>query len=208
MALKFPEPFWRGAVGEADFFGHISSNRAERALFGVFYDFSNRSNTVTTATDSKPDDLTSEPSHILLTTVSGEALKQFQLSSDAAIVSRCVATLRKMFPGEEVPEPLSYVISRWGEDPYAMMSYSYAAVGSSGEDYDALAEEIGDTLFFAGEVSGRLTPHTLTCSVHPSQCTLLIVVLCVVSPALGQFIYLLHVQIVVVASPWNLRGFK
>ena len=184
MALKFPEPFWRGAVGEADFFGHISSNRAERALFGVFYDFSNRSNTVTTATDSKPDDLTSEPSHILLTTVSGEALKQFQLSSDAAIVSRCVATLRKMFPGEEVPEPLSYVISRWGEDPYAMMSYSYAAVGSSGEDYDALAEEIGDTLFFAGEVSGRLMPLTHLHAVYiPTQYTLLIVVLCVVSPA-------------------------
>ncbi len=158
VALKFPEPFWRGAVGEADFFGHISSNRAERALFGVFYDFSNRNTTVTTATDSKPDDLTSEPSHILLTTVSGEALKQFQLSSDAAIVSRCVATLRKMFPGEEVPEPLSYVISRWGEDPYAMMSYSYAAVGSSGEDYDALAEEVGDTLFFAGEVSESYDP--------------------------------------------------
>lgn len=189
MALKFPEPFWRGAVGEADFFGHISSNRAERALFGVFYDFSNRSNTVTTATDSKPDDLTSEPSHILLTTVSGEALKQFQLSSDAAIVSRCVATLRKMFPGEEVPEPLSYVISRWGEDPYAMMSYSYAAVGSSGEDYDALAEEIGDTLFFAGEVSGRLMPPThlhvvyIPHSVH-SRCFVYIV-----SPALVPFIH-------------------
>ncbi len=124
-------------------------------MFGVFYDFSSTKNSTTTTTiplDSK-DNLTSDSCHILLTTVSGEALKDFQKSSDAEIIAQCVSTLRKMFPEKNVPEPIKYVVSRWGDDPFAQMSYSYAAVGSSGEDYDALAEEVEDTVFFAGEVS-------------------------------------------------------
>lgn len=115
----------------------------------MFYDFSSGRGSI--STDSKQD-VTSEPCHILLTTVSGEALKEFQKSCDAEIIGRCVTTLRRMFPGKEVPEPIKYVVSRWGDDPFAQMSYSYAAVGSSGDDYDALAEEVEETVFFAGEV--------------------------------------------------------
>ena len=139
-------------MGDADFFGHIALSRAERGMFGVFYDFStSRNNTITmdTSADYKQG---VHSSHILVTTISGEALNEFQRCSDSEIVSRCVATLRRMFPQDSVPDPLQSIVSRWGDDPFAQMSYSYAAVGSSGEDYDVMAEEMRDAIFFAGEV--------------------------------------------------------
>ena len=53
---------------------------------------------------------------------------------------------------QDVPAPLGHVVSHWRTDPYAHMSYSYAAVGSSGEDYQAMAEDCYEKLYFAGEV--------------------------------------------------------
>lgn len=183
VALKFSSPFWREAVGSADFFGHVATARADRGMFGVFYDFStardvescsadphltlpSQNSTVKEETESNsepsittkalPTTKATPPAHILVTTVSGEALNDYQKLSDAEIVSRCVSTLRQMFPGEDVPEPIGSIVSRWGADPFAQMSYSYAAVGSSGDDYDALSEEVEDTVFFGGEVSTDL----------------------------------------------------
>lgn len=90
--------------------------------------------------------------YILVTTVSGEALNEYQKLSDVEIVSKCLACLRGMFPGEDVPAPSGHVVSRWGADPFAQMSYSYAAVGSTGEDYDHMAQDMAGMIFFAGEV--------------------------------------------------------
>ncbi len=44
-------------------------------------------------------------------------------------------------------------MTRWAEDPFALGSYSYLAVGSSPADRDALAEPIDDRLLFAGEAT-------------------------------------------------------
>lgn len=188
VALKFSSPFWRKAVGNADFFGHIATSSANRGMFGVFYDFSTTrasdvSSTGTGTPPSIPDKnatvkvesanessapagipatKATDPAHILVTTVSGEALNDYQKLSDSEIVSKCVSTLRRMFPGEDVPEPIGSIVSRWGADPFAQMSYSYAAVGSSGDDYDALAEEVADVVFFGGEVSTVMVPLMLT----------------------------------------------
>ena len=96
--------------------------------------------------------LEEKPTYILVTTVSGEALNEYQKLSDMEIVSKCMACLRQMFPSEDVPAPSGYVVSRWGADPFAQMSYSYAAVGSSGEDYDFMAQDVVGKIFFAGEV--------------------------------------------------------
>jgi monoamine oxidase len=47
------------------------------------------------------------------------------------------------------------VFTRWGSDPFALGSYSYLAVGSSGEDYDVIARPLEDKVFFAGEATHR-----------------------------------------------------
>ena len=108
--------------------------------------------------------------YILVTTVSGEALNEYQKLSDKDIISKCMTCLRGMFPEEDVPAPSGHVVSRWGADPFAQMSYSYAAVGSSGEDYDHMAQDVVGKIFFAGEVrltscSGRLGVMGLCLSV-------------------------------------------
>ena len=151
-------------------------------MFGVFYDFSTARDSESCSTDPLstppsqntntpvkhetesnneptlliPTTKATPPAHILVTTVSGEALNDYQRLSDAEIVSKCVSTLRLMFPEEDVPKPIGSIVSRWGADPFAQMSYSYAAVGSSGDDYDALSEEVEDIVFFGGEVSANV----------------------------------------------------
>jgi hypothetical protein len=46
------------------------------------------------------------------------------------------------------------VCTRWASDPMCYGSYSSVAVGSSGAaDYEALAQPLGDRVFFAGEAT-------------------------------------------------------
>ena len=170
MALKFSTPFWRKAVGNADFFGHIATSLELRGMFGVFYDLSSRKprHKVQNSGSSlggvggggggggPSADHKGAPNFILVTTVSGKALDAYNKLNEADIVELCLKTLRCMFPNCEVPVPSGYIVSRWGVNPFARMSYSYAAVGSSGVEYDTLAEDVGGKIFFAGEVSGSL----------------------------------------------------
>ena len=150
VALKFPSPFWKKTLGNADFFGHVASTQERRGMFGVFYDMSPRPSSSSNERDNSTEQ--KDKAHILVTTVSGEALKDYQRMSDGEIVDLCVRTLQLMFPQESVPPLDNYLLSRWGNDPFAQMSYSYVAVGSSGEDYNVMAEEVAGKIFFAGEV--------------------------------------------------------
>lgn len=64
--------------------------------------------------------------------------------------------------GIDVPDPLQSVCTRWGTDSFSLGSYSHVAVGASGDDYDILAESVGDgRLFFAGEATTRRYPATM-----------------------------------------------
>lgn len=64
--------------------------------------------------------------------------------------------------GIAIPNPLQTVCTRWGSDPFSLGSYSNVAVGASGDDYDILAESVGDgRLFFAGEATTRRYPATM-----------------------------------------------
>ena len=150
--MAFSTPFWRNSVGNTDFFGHVASRREHRGMFGVFYDMSprNKDGRRPDSNASAKDDR--EQTYILVTTISGEALGDYERMTDPEVIELCVRTLKLMFPKEIVPHPSKYVLSRWGADPYIRMSYSYVAVGSSGADYDILAEDIAGRIFFAGEV--------------------------------------------------------
>eukprot|EP00775_Hariotina_reticulata_P009964 gene9964-10119_t len=58
--------------------------------------------------------------------------------------------------------PKQVVVTRWGQDPWALGSYACMAVGSSLKDLEVLAEPVNDVLHFAGEamsVTNQGTVH-------------------------------------------------
>lgn len=63
--------------------------------------------------------------------------------------------------GVVVPDPIQTICTRWGSDPLSYGSYSHVRVGSSGVDYDILAESVSNRLFFAGEATTRQHPATM-----------------------------------------------
>lgn len=107
----------------------------------------------TSETPVSRDTESPQGAYILLTTVSGKALQQYQTSTDSQIVEMCVQSLKLMFGTETVSPVLGYLVSRWGSDSHVGMSYSYVAVGATGGDYDIMAETVQDKIHFAGEVS-------------------------------------------------------
>lgn len=90
---------------------------------------------------------------------SGAYAQQLEKMSDDAVVAEAMKALRKLF-GASIPEPESKLLTRWGQDPFSVGAYSHIPPGASGDHYDALAETIGDRLFFAGEATSQEYPGT------------------------------------------------
>lgn len=87
----------------------------------------------------------------------GRALETFP---DSEIVARAMRVLRTMF-GAAIPDPVAYTLTRWASDPLAGGSYSYLPPGATTADREALAEPVGERLFFAGEAASVYHPATV-----------------------------------------------
>ncbi len=79
--------------------------------------------------------------------------------ADREIVAEATRALANMYGA--VPQPTDALVTRWASDPWTHGSYSYVPVGSSFERYAALAEPIGDRVFFAGEATDPDHPATV-----------------------------------------------
>lgn len=144
VAILFPYNFWGGDI---DTFGHLSEDPSMRGEFFLFYSYSSVSGGA-----------------LLVALVAGDAAIRFELMSPVESVKRVLDILSGIFnpKGIVVPDPIQAVCTRWGKDNFAYGSYSYVAVGSSGDDYDILAESVGDgRVFFAGEATNKQYPATM-----------------------------------------------
>ncbi|KAJ6684656.1 FLAVIN MONOAMINE OXIDASE [Salix purpurea] len=144
VALLFPYNFWGG---EIDTFGHLKEDPSMRGEFFLFYSYSSVSGGA-----------------LLIALVAGDAAVKFERMSPVESVKRVLSILRGIFhpKGIVVPDPVQSVCTRWGKDCFTYGSYSYVAVGSSGDDYDILAESVGDgRVFFAGEATNKQYPATM-----------------------------------------------
>lgn len=71
----------------------------------------------------------------------------------------CLQTLRLVY-GDKVCEPVAAKVTQWASDEFSRGSYSYVAVGCTGQEYDTLALPVSRCVLFAGE-------HT--CKEHPDS---------------------------------------
>ncbi|KAK4367070.1 hypothetical protein RND71_014950 [Anisodus tanguticus] len=144
VAMLFPYVFWGT---DLDTFGHLTDNSSSRGEFFLFYSYA-----------------TVAGGPLLLALVAGEAAHKFETMPPTDAVAKVLQILKGIYEpqGIEVPEPIQTVCTRWGSDPFSLGSYSNVAVGASGDDYDILAESVGDgRLFFAGEATNRRYPATM-----------------------------------------------
>ncbi|KAI3957325.1 hypothetical protein MKW98_003046 [Papaver atlanticum] len=144
VAMLFPHVFWGT---ELDTFGHLSDESSRRGEFFLFYSYA-----------------TVAGGPLLIALVAGEAAHKFESMPPTDAVSHVLQILKGIYEpqGIDVPEPIQTVCTRWGSDPFSLGSYSNVAVGASGDDYDILAESVGDgRLFFAGEATNRRYPATM-----------------------------------------------
>jgi monoamine oxidase len=74
-----------------------------------------------------------------------------QLSKDE-VVAAAMTELRAIF-GSKVPEPTATGVTKWNSDPFTYGSYSYIPVGATQRDYNTLAANIEERVFFAGEAT-------------------------------------------------------
>ncbi|KAK7280713.1 hypothetical protein RJT34_25780 [Clitoria ternatea] len=141
VILEFPHVFWDDAV---DYFGATAEERSRRGHCFMFWNVKK--------TVGAP---------VLIALVVGKAAIDGQSLSSSDHVNHALKVLRKLFGEASVPDPVGYVVTDWGRDPFSYGAYSYVAVGASGEDYDILGRPVDNCLFFAGEATCKEHPDTV-----------------------------------------------
>ncbi|KAF1673857.1 PAOX oxidase, partial [Pygoscelis papua] len=101
--------------------------------------------------------------HVLCGFIAGKESEYMETLSDAEVLSTMTRVLRTLTGNQRLPAPRSVLRSRWHSAPYTRGSYSYVAIGSSGDDIDVLAQPLPEDpedprplqLLFAGEATHR-----------------------------------------------------
>ncbi|KFK38718.1 hypothetical protein AALP_AA3G150900 [Arabis alpina] len=143
VAMLFPSVFWGD---DLDTFGSLNESSINRGEFFLFYAYH-----------------TVSGGPALVALVAGEAAQRFECTEPSTLLHRVLKKLRGIYgpKGVVVPDPIQTICTRWGSDPLSYGSYSHVRVGSSGVDYDILAESLNNRLFFAGEATTRQHPATM-----------------------------------------------
>ncbi|XP_005402126.1 PREDICTED: peroxisomal N(1)-acetyl-spermine/spermidine oxidase [Chinchilla lanigera] len=100
--------------------------------------------------------------HVLCGFIAGLESEFMETLSDEEVLQSLTQVLRRVTGNPQLPAPKSVLRSCWHSTPYTRGSYSYVAVGSTGDDMDLLAQPLpadgtGPQLqvLFAGEATHR-----------------------------------------------------
>ncbi|KAM6263263.1 peroxisomal N(1)-acetyl-spermine/spermidine oxidase isoform 3-T3 [Spheniscus humboldti] len=80
--------------------------------------------------------------HVLCGFIAGKESEYMETLSDAEVLGTMTHVLRMLTGNQRLPAPRSVLRSRWHSAPYTRGSYSYVAIGSSGDDIDVLAQPL------------------------------------------------------------------
>ena len=105
-----------------------------------------------------PYPLTHRP--MLCAFTAGRIAARIESLPDQDIQDQVLESLRNMFAPRVIPDPIQVIITKWGQDEFAMGSYSFNAYGAKHRFRDRLADPVDDRLFFAGEACHSKFPST------------------------------------------------
>ncbi|CDY43522.1 BnaA01g07220D [Brassica napus] len=94
-------------------------------------------------------------SKVLLSWFAGKEALELEKLPDEEIIDGVLTTVSCLTGKEEVVKITKVLTSKWGGDPLFRGSYSYVAVGSSGDDLDAMAEPLPQINKKSGQVNGH-----------------------------------------------------
>lgn len=102
----------------------------------------------------------------LLTFAAGPAADGIHGWSAEEVMESVLEQLRRLY-GPQVPDPSSYTITAWRDDPFARGSYAFMKVGGATQDHDDLATPVGGgVLHIAGEASWTDDPATVPAAMY------------------------------------------
>lgn len=91
-------------------------------------------------------------SPMLVAFVAGKEAKELiETKTDQEAIASFMAAMRSIY-GNQIPDPIDFVVTRWGLDPHSYGSYSHIPPHASIDDNEALAKPVG-RLLFAGEAT-------------------------------------------------------
>ena len=144
VVLLFDEVFWT----QEDYFGVLHEDPSSRGHHFMFWNLFR---------------CTGQP--ILVALLAGPSAYVAEGEAQEVVVSTVMTTLTKIFP--ECPShPVKSLVTAWGSDPFAGMTYSFISVNSTGADYDLIEKEVTPRLRFAGEATCRIYPATVPGAVR------------------------------------------
>ena len=86
----------------------------------------------------------------LMTFAFGDYATVTESLSDGEIISEVMAQLKTIY-GNSIPNPTNMLRTKWGQNINTFGTYSFAPNGTTSTDFDTMAKEISNKLFFAGE---------------------------------------------------------
>lgn len=90
----------------------------------------------------------------LMTFAFGDYAVQTESMADSEVIAAIMEHLRAIY-GNAIPDPVSMLRTKWGQNENAFGAYSFAPNGTTTAGFDELADAVDDKLFFAGEHTER-----------------------------------------------------
>lgn len=94
------------------------------------------------------------PSNGLVTFALGDYATATESMPDSQIINDIMLNLKSIY-GNNIPNPTNFLRTKWGQNINSFGAYSYPTNGSTSADFDILANEVNNKVFFAGEHTER-----------------------------------------------------
>lgn len=90
----------------------------------------------------------------LMTFAFGDYAIETENMTDGEVIEEIMLHLKSIY-GNEIPNPTSFLRTKWAQNVNSFGSYSYATVNTTSEDFNILSNQIDNKLFFAGEHTSK-----------------------------------------------------